>query len=98
MTVKVGFVRHPGKSLGKFSGNITGSIGQGISDVFISPISALTNTATDAFGDITSSPLLMVGVGLIGVIAISSIFKASDTANKFAENPESIAALASAMR
>jgi hypothetical protein len=96
--VKVGFIKHPFKSVGKASANVTGAMGQGISDVFISPISALTNTATDAFGDITSSPLLMVGVGLIGVIAISSIFKASDTANKFAENPESIAALASAMR
>ena len=99
--VATGFVkglRHPGKNINKFSGNITGSIGQGISDVFITPISALTNTATDAFGDITSSPLLMVGVGLIGVIAISSIFKASDTANKFAENPESITALSQAMR
>ena len=98
MTVKVGFVKHPGKSLGKFSGNITGSIGQGISDVFITPISGLTDVATGAFSDITSSPLLMVGVSLIGVIAISSIFKASDTANKFAENPESITALAQAMR
>ena len=98
MGVKVGFVKHPGKSLGKFSGNITGSIGQGISELFITPISALTNTATDAFGDITSSPLLLVGVGLIGVIAISGIFKASDTANKFAENPESITALSQAMR
>jgi hypothetical protein len=98
MTVKVGFIKHPFKSVGKASANVTGAMGQRISDVFISPISALTNTATDAFSDITSSPLLMVGVGLIGVIAISSIFKASDTANKFAENPESITALAQAMR
>ena len=96
--VKVGFVKHPGKSMGKFSGNITGAMGQGIGDVFISPISALTNTATDAFSDITSSPLLLIGVGLVGILAISSVFKASDTANKFAENPESIAALASAIR
>ena len=98
MTVKVGFVKHPFKSVGKASANVTGAMGQGISDIIISPISSLTNTATDAFSDITSSPLLMVGVGLIGVIAISSIFKASDTANKFAENPESITALSQAMR
>ena len=98
MTVKVGFVKHPGKSMGKFSENITGSIGQGISDVFITPISGLADVATGAFSDITSSPLLMVGVGLIGILAISSVFKASDTANKFAENPESITALAQAIR
>jgi hypothetical protein len=96
--VKVGFIKHPLKSVGKASQNVTGAMGQGISDVFISPISGLTDVATGAFSDITSSPLLMVGVGLIGVIAISSIFKASDTANKFAENPESITALAQAIR
>jgi hypothetical protein len=84
MTVKVGFIKHPFKSVGKASQNVTGALGQGISDVIISPISELTNTA----GDFLSSPTLMLGVGLIGVIAISSVFKASDTANKFAENPE----------
>jgi hypothetical protein len=94
MTVKVGFIKHPFKSVGKASANITGAMSQGISDVFISPISQLTDTASDFL----SSPVMLIGVGLIGVIAISSIFKASDTANKFAENPESIAALAQAMR
>ena len=95
--VKTGFVkglRHPGRNINKFSGNITGAMGQGISDVFISPISQLTDTASDFL----SSPVMLIGVGLIGIIAISSVFKASDTANKFAENPESITALAQAMR
>ena len=45
MTVKVGFIKHLGKSLGKFSGNMTGAVGQGISDIFIKPISQLTDTA-----------------------------------------------------
>ena len=96
--VKVGFVKHPGKSMGKFSENITGAMGKGISDVFITPISSLTNVATGAFSDITSSPLLMIGVGLIGVIAISGIFKGSEVAKTGLENPESIRALASAIR
>ena len=39
--VKTGFVkglRHPGRNINKFSGNITGAMGEGISDVFITPI------------------------------------------------------------
>ena len=94
MTVKVGFVKHPGKSLGKFSQNITGAMGQGIDDLFVTPISQFTDTASGFL----SSPTLMIGVGLIGVIALSSVFKASETANTALKNPESIAAIASALR
>ena len=88
--------KHFGRDINKFSGNISGAMGQGISDVFINPISDLTNVATGAFSDITSSPLLMVGVGLIGVIAISSIFKGSEVAKTGLENPESLKILAAA--
>jgi len=69
-------------------------MGQRITYFFVNPISQLT----DKENGFLSSPTLMNGVGLIGVIAISSIFKASDTANKFAENPKSIGAVASALR
>ena len=86
--------KHFGRDINKFSGNITGAMGQGISDVFINPISDLTNTASDFL----SSPILMIGVGLIGVIAISSVFKASDTANVALQNPESLKVLAAAAR
>ena len=95
--VKTGFVkslRHPGRNINKFSGNITGAAGQGISDVFITPISQLTDTASDFL----SSPVMLLGVGLLGVVVISGIFKGSEVAKTGLENPESITALAQAMR
>jgi len=97
MTVRTGFVkglRKSGRNIHKFSSNITGAMGGGISDVFISPITALTDNASDFL----SSPTLMIGVGLIGVIAVKTIFKASDTANKALNNPGSIRAVAQAVR
>jgi hypothetical protein len=98
MTVKVGFVKHPFKSIGKASGNITGAMSQGINDVFISPITDLTKNFESTASDFLSSPILMVGVGLLGVIVISGIFKGSEVAKTGLENPESIRALAQAMR
>ena len=98
MTIKVGFLKHPFKSVGKGSKNITSAIGQGINDVFITPISDLTKNVEGTVSDFMSSPLLYVGVGLIGVIAISSIVKGSEVAKTGLENPDSIRALASAMR
>ena len=98
MTIKVGFVKHPWKSVGKASNNITGAMGQGIHDVFIKPISDLSSNVESTVSDFMSSPLLYVGVGLIGVIAISSIVKGSEVAKTGLENPESIRAIASAMR
>jgi hypothetical protein len=94
MKFHTGFINHGGKSFGKFSKNITGSMGQGISDVFISPISQLTDTANDFL----SSPTLLLGVGILGVIAVTTIFKASDTANTALNNPESIRAIAESIR
>jgi hypothetical protein len=58
MTVKVGFIKHPFKSVGKASANVTSAMGQGISDVFITPISQLTDTASDFL----SSPVILIGV------------------------------------
>ena len=98
MTIKVGFLKHPFKSVGKGSKNITSAIGAGINDVFIKPISDLSSNIEGSVSDFMSSPLLYVGVGLIGVIAISSIYKGSEVAKTGLENPESIRALASAMR
>jgi hypothetical protein len=94
MKFHTGFINHGGKSFGKFSKNITGSMGQGISDVFISPIQDLTQTTSDFL----SSPTLMIGVGLIGVIAVTTIIRGSQTANVALQNPESIRALAEAVR
>jgi hypothetical protein len=94
MKFHTGFINHGGKSFGKFSKNITGSMGQGISDVFISPISQITDSASDFF----SSPgLMLIGAGVIG-IALVSVYRASDTANVALQNPESIRALAEAVR
>ena len=96
--VKVGFVKHPGKSMGKFSENITGAMGQGISDVFITPISGLTDVATGAFSDITSSPLLYVMVAGLAFVVVKGMGSAERVSNTALENPESITALAQAMR
>jgi len=98
MTVKVGFIKHPFKSVGKASANVTGAMGQGISDVFISPISALTNTATGAFSDVTSSPLLYVMVAGLAFVVVKGMGSAERVSNTALENPESITALAQAMR
>ena len=96
--VKVGFIKHPGKSLGKFSGNMSGAVGQGISDIFITPISSLTNVATGAFSDITSSPLLYVMAAGLAIVVIKGMSSAESVSNTALENPESLKVLAEAAR
>ena len=96
--VKVGFIKHPFKSVGKASQNVTGAMGQGISDIIISPISALTNTATDAFSDVTSSPLLYVMVAGLAFVVVKGLGSAERVSNTALENPESLGVIAQAMR
>jgi hypothetical protein len=92
------FLKAPGKTINKFSGNITGAMGRGISDVFITPLSGLTDVATGAFSDITSSPLLYVMVTGIAIIMIKGMSSAEAVSKTGLENPESIKAIAAAMR
>jgi len=89
---------HLGRDIGKFSGNITGAMGTGISDVFITPLSSVTGIATDAFSDVTSSPLLYVMFAGLALVVIKGMSSAESVSNTALENPESIRAIASAMR
>ena len=93
-----GFLKNPGKVINKFSGNITGAMGTGISDVFITPLSSLTNVATGAFSDITSSPLLYVMFAGLAIVVIKGMSSAEGVSTTALQNPESIRAIASAMR
>jgi hypothetical protein len=92
------FLKAPGRTINKFSGNITGAMGTGISDVFITPLSSLTNVATGAFSDITSSPLLYIMAGCLAIVVVKGISSAEAVSKTGLENPESIKAIAAAMR
>jgi hypothetical protein len=92
MVVKVGFVRHPGKSIGKFSQNITGAAGQGIDDIFVHPIQELTGTASS----FVNSPIWYIALAGGGLILLTAVVKSSSTANTALENPESLKILAQA--
>ena len=92
------FLKAPGRTINKFSGNITGAMGTGISDVFITPLSSLSNIATGAFSDITSSPLLYVMFAGLAIVVIKGMSSAQSVSNTALENPESIRAIASAIR
>ena len=91
-------LKAPGKTIGKFSNNITSSMGQGISDIFITPLSSLTDVATGAFSDITSSPLLYVMFAGLAIVVIKGMSSAEAVSKTGLENPESIKAIAAAMR
>ena len=90
--------KHFGRDINKFSENITGAMGQGISDVFISPISALTNVGTGAFSDITSSPLLYVMVAGLAFVVVKGLGSAERVSNTALENPESLKVMAEAIK
>ena len=94
----MGFLKAPGRTIGKFSNNITGAMGTGISDVFITPLSSLTNVATGAFSDITSSPLLYVMFAGVAIVMLKGMSSAESVSTTALQNPESIRAIASAIR
>ena len=94
----MGFLKAPGKTIGKFGNNITGAMGTGISDVFITPLSSLTDVATGAFSDITSSPLLYVMFAGVAIVMLKGMSSAESVSTTALQNPESIRAIASAIR
>ena len=96
----MGFLKNarPGRDFRKFSGNITGGIGKGISDIFVSPIGALTGIGTNAFSDLTSSPLLYIAAGGLVLVVLQGMRSTQSVGNSFANNPDSIRAIADAIR
>jgi hypothetical protein len=66
--------------------------------VFITPLSSLSNVATSAFSDITSSPLLYVMFAGLAIVVIKGMSSAEAVSKTGLENPESIKAIAAAMR
>jgi hypothetical protein len=92
------FLKAPGRTIGKFSGNITGAMGTGISDIFITPLSGITDVATGAFSSVTSSPLLYVMVAGLAIVVVKGMSSAEGVSKTALENPESIKAIAAAMR
>ena len=97
-----------GKSMGAISSSIggsLGSIGGGVGDAIggiLSPFAALEGQAFNQISDFTSSPIMYIGLGLIGVILLTSIFKGAAVANNgigaVRDNPELVAIAAQAAR
>lgn len=92
MTVKVGFIKHPGKSIGKFGGNIGQGLGDFTSNAFVQPITQLTDNASDFI----NSPIWYIALGGGALILLTTIVRGTGTANRLADNPEAIRALSEA--
>ena len=96
------------RSMGAISSSIggsLGSIGGGVGDAIggiLSPFAALEGQAFNQLSDFTSSPIMYIGLGLIGVVLLTSIFKAISVANNgigaVRDNPELIAIAAQAAK
>jgi H+/Cl- antiporter ClcA len=94
----MGFLKTPGLSIKKFTNNITSSMGQGISDIFITPLGGVTGIATGAFSDVTSSPLLYVMMAGLVIVVFQGMKSTESVSNTALNNPESLRALADAMK
>ena len=84
------------KGLGKSFSSIGTGMGQGLGGVF-APFLGVEQQIFGQVEDFTSSPILYMGLGLIGLLLVTAMFKGASVANNgisaVKENPE-LAAMA----
>ena len=74
--------------------NVGGAFGGFLSGAVLNPLQQLTDTA----GGLINSPFTYLLMPILGVIVLVTVMKTADTAQVVAQNPESIKAVAQAMR
>ena len=74
--------------------NVGAGFGGFLSGAVINPFSQVVGVGSD----LLNSPFTMLLIPIIGVVVVVSVVKASSTANTIAQNPDSIRAVASAVR
>jgi uncharacterized membrane protein YuzA (DUF378 family) len=94
--LKWGSLASNSKSIGKSFGSIGTGIGQGLGGIF-SPFLGVEDQLFGQVSDFTSSPIMYMGLGLLGVLLLTTIFKGASVATSgidaVKENPE-LAAMA----
>jgi hypothetical protein len=85
------------KGIGKATENVSSGVGSAIGNVSDPIIRGLGKTV-DIGTDAINSPIMYIGIAIVGVVILTTVMAGSSTANKALENPESMRILAQSLR